>query len=395
MNAYVQPWRHSIRIASVQSPIIPTVADWIRETPGTISLGQGVVHYPPPAQAYEHLSRFVTDTDNHKYRPVQGIPQLIDALSRKLSGENAIDLCDNCSLFVTAGGNMAFAAALLAIADEGEEIILPVPFYFNHEMAVVMSGCLPVEVPTDATFQIAPTEIEKAIGPKTRAVVTVSPNNPSGAVYPREALEEVSQICRRHGIYHIHDEAYEYFTYGEARHFSPASLPGADEYTISLFSLSKSFGFASWRIGYMVVPSTLEQAVRKVLDTVIICPPVISQYAALGALEAGGEYCRGFVRELEETRSFALAELAEISDVCDLPPAEGAFYLLLRVKTQMDSEMLAERLVREHRVAVIPGGTFGLKDGCYLRVSYGALRAETAREGVSRLVNGLKELINE
>lgn len=290
---------------------------------------------------------------------------------------------------------MAFAAALLAVADEGDEIILPVPYYFNHEMAIVMAGCRAVPVETDADFQLLPDAVAAAIGPRTRAVVSVSPNNPSGAVYPRERLEDVNRLCARHGLFHVHDEAYEYFTYGQAEHFSPGSLPGAAEHTISLFSLSKSYGFASWRIGYTVVPAALELAVRKVLDTVVICPPVISQYAALGALEAGGEYCRRQVRGLAETRAFALQELSEIRDICRTPRADGAFYLLLKVKTELEPELLAERLVREHGVAVIPGGTFGLTGGCYLRVSYGALRAETAREGISRLVTGLKELVHE
>lgn len=384
----------SRRMAAVQSPVIPTVADWIRQTPGTISLGQGVVHYPPPPQVNDWIARFAADHDNHKYRPVLGIQPLIEAVDRKLIAENGITPCDKCITVITPGGNMAFTAALLAIADAGDETILPAPFYFNHEMAVVMAGCRPVVVPTDEDFQLIPEAIANAIGPKTRAVVTVSPNNPSGAVYPRAALEEVNRLCTDHGLYHIHDEAYEYFTYGDAVHFSPGSLPGASQHTISLFSLSKSYGFASWRIGYMVIPKHLEQAVRKVLDTVIICPPVISQYAAIGALEAGAEYCRGHVRALAETRAFALSELDEIADLCRTPRTEGAFYLLLRVATDMPAETLAEHLVREHRVAVIPGETFGLTDGCFLRVSYGALRADTAREGISRLVSGLKEIVH-
>jgi CheY-like chemotaxis protein len=110
------------------------------------------------------------------------------------------------------------------------------------------------------------------------------------------------------------------------------------------------------------------------------------------ALEAGADYCRRYVSELAETRAYALAELSHVEYLCDTPGAEGAFYLLLRVKSSLNAETMAERLVRQFGVAVIPGGTFGLQDGCYLRVSYGALRAETALEGISRLVNGLKEL---
>src|SRR6185369_12263196 len=127
----------------------------------------------------------------------------------------------------------------------------------------------------------------EAITAKTRAVVTISPNNPTGAVYSEAALCEVNQICGERGIYHISDEAYENFTYNGARHFSPASVAGSEAHTISLFSFSKAFGFASWRIGYMVMPENLFVPVKKIQDTILICAPVISQYAACGALKAG------------------------------------------------------------------------------------------------------------
>src|SRR5262249_9123741 len=147
-------------------------------------------------------------------------------------------------LVITAGGNMAFMNALLAIADPGDEIILQAPYYFNHEMAVTMANCRPVLVATDANYQLQPDAIAAALTSRTRAVVTISPNNPTGAVYPEAALRAVNELCRRHGVFHIHDEAYEYFVYGGARHFSPGSIPGAGAHTISLYSMSKAYGFA-------------------------------------------------------------------------------------------------------------------------------------------------------
>src|SRR5262249_18275058 len=156
------------------------------------------------------------------------------------------------------------------------ELVLQVPYYFNHEMAITMASCQPVLVPADSNYQLQPKLIRAAITKRTKAVVTVSPNNPTGAVYPEDALREVNQLCRDHGIYHIHDEAYEYFTYNGARHFSPGSIPGAEAYTISLYSLSKAYGFASWRIGYMVAPNHLIEAINKIQDTILICAPVIS-----------------------------------------------------------------------------------------------------------------------
>jgi aspartate/methionine/tyrosine aminotransferase len=383
----------SRRLAAVQAPVIPIVADLISKHPGTISLGQGVVHYAPPPQAAGQIERFFADPDNHKYRPVEGIAPLREALRRKLARENGIATGEHSHVVVTAGGNMAFMNAVLAIADPGDEIILLTPYYFNHEMAVGMAGCRAVTVDTTESYQLAPDAIRAAITPRTRAVVTISPNNPTGAVYPEADLRAVNAICREHGVFHIHDEAYEYFTWDNARHFSPGSIAGAAAHTISLFSLSKAYGFAGWRIGYMVIPSQLREAVRKIQDTILICPPVISQVAALGALEAGAAYCRGHLRGIGEVRQLLLEALTGLGEACAVGPAAGALYFMLTVRSSLTAMQAVQRLITGHGVAVIPGTTFGLRQGCHLRVSYGALQKDAAAEGIARLARGLRSMI--
>ncbi|HEY2952097.1 MAG TPA: pyridoxal phosphate-dependent aminotransferase [Verrucomicrobiae bacterium] len=385
--------RPAHRIEAVQSPVIPVVAELIRAHPGTISLGQGVVSYGPPPEAIEQISRFLAEPDAHKYKPVVGLPVLVEAIEAKLKSENGIQPAAESRIVVTAGGNMAFMNAVLALTDPGDEIILQRPYYFNHEMAVTMVSCQPVLVDTDENYQLRPAAIRAAITPRTRAIVTISPNNPTGAVYPEAALREVNEICRERGIHHIHDEAYEYFTYGSARHFSPRSIPGSAGHTISLYSLSKSHGFASWRIGWMVMPERLLTAVKKIQDTILICAPVISQYAAVGALQAGVGYCREKLKAITEVRQIVLNELERIRSICLVPPADGAFYFLLRVDTTMAPMTVVERLVREHGVAVIPGSAFGMDQGCCLRVAYGALEKETAVAGIGRLVKGLAAIV--
>ena len=379
-----------MRMQAVQAPIIPIVAEWIRQNPGTISLGQGVVSYGPPPGAAGQIARFLADPQNNKYKPVIGIPELLEVLTEKLKTENGVTVGQGNDLVVTAGGNMAFMNALLAITDPGDELILQTPYYFNHEMAVTMASCRPVLVSTDDQYQLRPNAIARAITSKTRAVVTISPNNPTGAVYNEASLREVNRICRERGVYHIHDEAYENFTYDGAKHFSPASIPDTDSHTISLYSLSKAYGFASWRIGYMVAPRHLLESIRKIQDTILICAPVISQYAAIGALEAGRAYCEEKLGPIREVRRIVLNALAELKGICTIPKADGAFYFLLRLNKNADPMQLTEWLIREHRVAVIPGTAFGIADGCYLRVAYGALEKETAAEGIGRLVKGLK-----
>ena len=384
----------SRRLRATQSPIIPVIADLIRSCPGTISLGQGVVSYGPPPSAVAQLDRFLAEPANHKYQPVAGIPALVSAIERKLAAENNVPVGTANRIMVTAGGNQAFLNAVLAVTDPGDEIILPTPYYFNQEMAVTIADCRSVLVPTDERCQLDGAALRAAITKRTRAIVTVSPNNPTGAVYPEESLRAVNRLCAEAGIYHISDEAYEHFTYEGAKHFSAASENAVAGHTLSLYSLSKSFGFASWRIGWMVYPAHLEPAMRKIQDTVLICPPVVSQYAALGALEAGASYVHEQRRSIAVVRDAVKRELAPlVSDgLCEIPEAQGAFYFLLRVRSRHASLEMAERLIREHRVAVIPGNAFGLTQGCHLRVAYGALQPDTATEGIRRLVTGIRAL---
>jgi len=384
--------RDCARMQAVQSPIIPVVAEWIRSCPGTISLGQGVVSYGPPLSAAAKIAEFLKDPDNNKYKPVVGLTPLVEAVAEKLTAENQIKLNSANAIVVTAGGNMAFMNAILAITDAGDEVIIQTPYYFNHEMAITMVGCRPVSVSTDENYQLRPKAIAAAITSQTRAVVTISPNNPTGAVYPEAALREVNSICADRGIYHIHDEAYENFLYNGARHFSPGCVAGSEAHTISLFSLSKAYGFASWRIGYMVVPHSLLDSIKKIQDTILICAPVISQFAALGALQTGSVYCAEHLRNVTEVRQIVLRELQTVETICTVPRADGAFYFLLRLHKPLDPLVLTERLIREHAVAVIPGTAFGIHEGCYLRVAYGALQKDTAAEGIGRLVRGLKAL---
>jgi aspartate/methionine/tyrosine aminotransferase len=380
------------RMERIQAPIVAVVGEWIRQTPGTISLGQGVVHYGPPAEAIEAVRQGLGAAGTHEYQPVAGLPALRERISVKLAADNGIDAGRGSRVMVTAGGNMAFMHAVMATTSPGDEVILPVPFYFNHEMAIEMAGCLAVRVPTDDRYQLRLDAIEAAVTDRTRAIVTISPNNPSGAVMREADLRAVNAFCRDRGIYHFSDEAYEYFTYGAVRHTSPGAFPDAAGHTVSLFSMSKAYGFAGWRIGYAVYPEHLDAAMLKSQDTILICPTVASQLAAVAALEVGRSYCEPHVRALAEIREIVVSRLAALAPLAQVPAADGAFYCLLRVATPLDSLTLAERLIREHQVAVIPGTAFGMNDGCYLRVAYGALQKETVAEGIGRLVRGLRTI---
>ncbi len=379
----------SRRADAIQLPIIPVVADWIRAHPGTLSLGQGVAGYGPPPEAWDEIRRLDREPLLHRYQPVGGLPELVDALQNDLARRLGIRPDPARDLMITAGANAAFLQVILAICDPGDEVILPLPYYFNQEMALAVASVRPVLVPSNAGYLPDVERLGAAVSARTRAIVTVSPNNPSGSVYPPALLRDINSLCGDRGLFHISDETYERFTFDGNSHASPSSLPGAERHTISLFSFSKTYGFASWRVGCAVFPVLLREALRKIQDTHIICPPVISQLAALGCLRAGDAWVAGRIQEVAAIRHEVLHRLREAADVLCPGPAEGAFYLLVRIDTALEGTELTRRLIADHLVAVIPGSAFGITEGCTLRVAYGALTPETARAGIARLVEGV------
>ena len=383
----------SQRMLAVSNPVIPGVAALIRDNPGTISLGQGVVHYKPPQEVFDEVTRFGNEVSHHHYQSATGLPALREMLQDKLARENDIVLCEDQALVVTAGSNLGFYHAIMCVCDPGDEVILMSPYFFNHEMAVCMANCQPVLVPTDSNYQLQLDDIRDCIGERTRAIVTVSPNNPAGVVYPPEAIAAVNQLCVEHDLYHFCDEAYEYFTYEGARHYSAGSATDNHQHTVSMFSFSKSFALASWRIGYMVWPRPLLRAFEKSQDTLLICPPVVSQYAAIGALKAGSAYLEDRIETLGQVRRMCLERMEELGSSCFVPEANGAFYLLARLDCGLGSMQVVERLITEFKVAVLPGTGFGLEEDCRIRIAYGALEPHTVAEGTDRLVKGLKSII--
>ncbi len=382
----------SQRVDRVQSPIIAQVADWICAHPGTLSLGQGVAGYAPPAEAAREVERLAHEPHLHRYQSVDGLPELRETLTTRLRERHGPEITVDRALMVTAGANAAFLQVILAICDPGDEVLLPLPYYFNQEMALTLAHVHAVPIPCDARHHPDFEALERSLTPHTRAIVTVSPNNPTGAVYPAPLLRAINDLCARRGVFHVSDETYAPFVYAPHRHVSPGASPGAADHTISLFSFSKAYGIASWRIGCALFPKSLHVALRKVQDTVLICPPVVSQLAALGCLRAGEAWLNARVTELEHVRNAVLRGLSPLADLAEVSPLDGAFYAFLRLRHGGCPIELTRRLIAEHRVAVIPGTAFGLGGAGHLRIAYGTLAPDTAVEALGRLVTGLRAL---
>jgi aspartate/methionine/tyrosine aminotransferase len=413
------PFGPASRLDAVLRPVIPELGALVRATPGTLSLAQGMVGWGPPPGVMAALAEAcVGEADQagsrlacrDGYGPVQGDPELLAALATSLRQEHGIDL-DGAGLWVTAGSNMAFNAIAQVLCAgppaEPSELILPLPYYFNHVMAVQLAGGCPV--PVDAGLVPDPQRLAAAITPRTRAIVTVSPNNPSGVVMPRPVLEAINRLCARHGLLHISDEAYGQFVYGAEPHWSPGSLAGAAGHTVTLQSLSKAYGMAGWRVGFMAAPAVLTAALAKVQDTVLICPPRLMQRAAVAALAAGPTWCRPRIASLAGRRAQLRAAVAAARAQCIplrlLAEPDGAFYGLLALEPgcagALTGELLMRRLVLKHRVAAVCGESFGYPGlgaaeggpGPVLRISYGLLDAEALGEALRRLVEGIGTLL--
>jgi aspartate/methionine/tyrosine aminotransferase len=383
------------RMAAVADPVIAQVGALMRQRPQALSLAQGMVAWAPPPGVGRAVTLALAQTGRRldRYGPVQGEPELLEAVRRELSEGRGLDL-EGSELLVTAGSNMAFNAIAQVLCDPGDEVLLPLPFYFNHAMAIRLAGGVPV--PVAAGLVPDPDRLAAAITPRSRAIVTISPSNPSGLVTPPEVLAAINALCHRHGLVHMSDEAYADFVHGSVPHASPGRLPGSGGHTVSLFSLSKAYGMAGWRVGYAAVPRQLMGALAKVQDTVLICPPQVSQRAALAALEAGPAWSRPHVQALGQRRRQLLAAVAAARDgglaVELLGPPDGAFYGLLRFPCALDGESLMRHLVLEHGVAALPGDSFGLPPANglgLLRLSYGMLEAPDLEEALRRLFQAL------
>ncbi len=379
------------RTEKVQDAPIQKLLSEVKQPKDTISLGQGIPFFGPPEEAIAAATAALSDELYFKYTEDAGLPSLRGAISKKLDLENKIKVDSDTNVMVTAGGNQAFINAIMAITNLDDDILILSPYYFNTIMAVKLAGCNPITVDTDENYQPNPSTIFSQVTPRTRAIVTISPNNPSGAVYDEDALKQINEFCAKKGIYHISDEAYEHFIFDDANHISALSFDSEITHTISLYSFSKSYGMSGYRVGYMVYPSELHNELLKVQDTIGICPPGPSQAAAEAALKVGSKYPRKFLPTISQVRHMFVDELKAIENIY-MPDTKGSFYFLLRLHTNKSSWEIAKRLIEEFGLITIPGEVFGMGSPS-LRVSYGNLQVPQAKEGITRLVTGLDEIM--
>ncbi|AEB10798.1 pyridoxal phosphate-dependent aminotransferase [Marinithermus hydrothermalis] len=345
-----------------------------------IAMTAGEPDFDTPEHIKEAARRALAEGKT-KYTPPAGIPELREALAEKFRRENGLEVSPEETM-VTVGGKAALYNIFQALIDPGDEVILIAPYWVTYPAQIELAGGVPVVVPTapEAGFIPDPDAVRAKVTPRTKALVVNSPNNPTGAVYPREVLEALARLAMERGFYLISDEIYEHLIY-EGTHFSPGQL--APEHTITVNGAAKAFAMTGWRVGYAAGPKAVIQAAIKVQGQITTHATSIAQWATLEALT--NPATQAFIQRARETfrarRELIVEGLNRLG--FPTPKPQGAFYVMADVsRIDLDEVKAAERLLEAARVAVVPGTDFAAPR--HVRFSY-ATSTENIQAALERL----------
>lgn len=349
--------------------------DLLSSIDGVISLGVGEPDFTTPwhirEAAIESIEKGMT-----MYTSNAGMPELRKELARYLKTEHGVDYDPASELLITVGVSEALDLTMRAMLDPGDEVIVPDPSFVAYSSCVLLADGKPIHLPTYETnnFETSAKDIEKAITPRTRAVLIGYPSNPTGAVLSRDKLAEIASLAQKHDLTIISDEIYGKLVYGVDYTCFP-SLPGMKEHTILLGGFSKAFAMTGWRIGYAAAPKEIIAAMTKIHQYTMMCVSTMAQVAAIEALRGGQESVTEMVEDYNRRRLVIVKGLRDIGLTCFEP--KGAFYAFPSIRcTGMTSEEFAEKLLGEEKVAVVPGSAFGECGEGYVRCCYATSLAE-------------------
>ncbi|GAA5497194.1 aspartate aminotransferase [Rubritalea halochordaticola] len=318
-----------------------------------------------------------------KYTPAAGIPELREAIAEKLKDENGIDY-DPRQISVNSGAKHSCMNAIMAIIEEGDEVIIPAPYWVSYPEMVRLVGGEPVIVETkeENGWKITPEEFEANMTGRTKMIILNTPGNPTGAVYTEEELRAIGEVALMEDIIILSDEIYEKLIYGEAKHVSIASLSKElYDLTITIGGFSKAYSMTGWRVGYTAAPKEIAEAIANLQGHTTSNACTFAQYGALAALKEESTFIEDLRAEYDVRRQFMYARLAAIPNVSVVEP-EGAFYFLVNCEQLgMTSVNLCDKLLNRYRVAAVPGIAFG-NDNC-IRLSY-CTTLDVLNEGLTR-----------
>ncbi|HEX5688538.1 MAG TPA: aminotransferase class I/II-fold pyridoxal phosphate-dependent enzyme [Roseiflexaceae bacterium] len=383
--------RISQRVALVPPSGIRRFFDIAATMPDVISLGIGEPDFVTPDSIRSAGIRSLED-GHTAYTSNSGLLELRVALSEHIEKLYGVSYDPETELLITVGVSEALQNAMLATINPGDEVIVPEPCFVAYPASVLFADGRPVQVPTSVehSFQVTGEAIESAITPRTRAILIGYPNNPTGAVLPRERMAEIAALAERHDLLVFSDEIYDRLVYG-VEHTCFAALPGMRERTVLLGGFSKAYAMTGWRLGWLAAPADITAATRKIHQYAIMSAPTMAQYAGLEALKHGEMAVQAMVAEYDRRRKVIVSGLNEIG----LPTFEpqGAFYVFPQVShLGLTSEEFAERLLHEQHVAMIPGDAFGPSGAGFIRACYATSmdKIESALDRTEQFVRTLR-----
>jgi len=368
-----------------------------------IGFGAGEPDFPTPAHIVEAAERACRDPRNHKYSAVGGLPELREAIAAKTLRDSGLDV-DPGSVLVTNGGKHAVYNCFEALLNPGEEVLLPAPYWTTYPEPIALAGavCVPVVTTAADGFRVSVEQLEAARTPQTKALVFVSPSNPTGAVYSRSEVEAIGGWAAEHGIWVVTDEIYEHLVYGDSEFWSlPTLVPEARDRCAVLNGVAKTYAMTGWRVGWMIGPPDLVSAARNLQSHSTGNVNNVAQMAALAAL-AGPLDAVAEMRDAFDRRRRRMHSMLESIPGVHCPEPQGAFYAYPDMAGVLGRELgagtaagavvaettmeLADVLLDRAKVAIVPGEAFGVSGGA--RLSF-ALGDDDLAEGVQRIVDFL------
>jgi aminotransferase len=373
----------SQRVCAIKPSGIRKFFDIAATMEDVISLGVGEPDFVTPDHIRQAGIRSISEGETH-YTSNYGTLELRSAISDLLFRRYGVVYDPGSEILVTVGVSEGIDAAMRALLDPGDEVIVPDPGYVAYEADITLAEgtVVPVTTSVETQFAVRAADIEARVTPRTKAVLLGNPNNPTGSVIPHDELEKIRDLVVKHDLIVLSDEVYSRLVYG-GRHVSIASLPGMRERTILVDGFSKAYAMTGWRIGYVAAPTYILEAMLKIHQYAIMCAPTMSQAAALQAIRHGEEDVLAMVASYDERRTLMVAGLNAVGLTCYQPG--GAFYAFPDVTvTGLTSDEFAEKLLFEERVAVVPGNAFGAAGEGYVRCTYCTAR-DKIEEAILRM----------
>lgn len=380
----------SHKVEAIKPSGIRKFFDLVSEMKDVISLGVGEPDFDTPWHIRDE-GIYALEKGKTFYTSNLGLKPLRQEIANYIKRTQNIDYCPDNEVIVTVGGSEAIDIAIRAMVNDGDEVIIPQPSYVSYEPCAILANAKPIIINLKAEneFRLTAEELEAAITPKTKIIVLPFPNNPTGSIMTRENLENIAKIIKKHDLYVLSDEIYSELTY-KGKHVSIASLDDMRERTVLINGFSKAYAMTGWRLGYACAPSEIIKQMTKIHQFTIMCAPTTSQYAAVNALKNGDDDVNMMRNSYNQRRRFLLNAFKEMGIECFEP--FGAFYVFPSIKKfGMTSEEFATRLLKEERVAAVPGTAFGASGEGHLRISY-AYSLDNLKNAMARFRNFVEKL---